>query len=77
MAQVKAHIEKRQSSQHTSRSLSSDLEQELANALADAHPVSLQAGTMDVEQLESAMTSIRDGFTQPELDSIADAMEEH
>ncbi|MEL6408048.1 MAG: hypothetical protein AAFR81_27005 [Chloroflexota bacterium] len=74
VAQVKAHIEKRQSSQRMSHSLSSDLERELENALAEAQPVTLQAGTMDVDQLESAMASIREGFTQQELNSIADAI---
>lgn len=74
-AQVKAHIEKQQQAVAPRPQLSPDLQSELDAALADAQPVTLQAGTMDVDKLKAAVAAMRKGFTQSELDAIADAMD--
>lgn len=49
---------------------------EIEHLLEHAQPVSLQAGTMNVDQLASALESMREGLSEVNLQEIVAAMNE-
>lgn len=73
--QVQRHINERRRKQTASAVARGDLQTYIQQILADAKPTELTAGTMDIVQLEAAIAAMREGFTQAELNAIADAME--
>ncbi|MBZ0321179.1 MAG: hypothetical protein K8L91_32495 [Anaerolineae bacterium] len=49
---------------------------EIESLLEQAQPVSLKAGTMNVDQLASAFESMREGLSEADLQEIVAAMNE-
>jgi|GEM_PF-7082670 len=69
---VQEHIAKR----NQSEMIQANWQHQIDAILANVTPVHLPSGTMNVEKLETAIQSIREGLTQDTLNAIADAMDE-
>ena len=73
---LQARIEQRRNREQNIPRIYDDLQRQIDDALKQTTPINLTSGTMDVAKLAAAVQAMRDGFTQTELNEIADAMDE-
>ena len=76
LEKLQQHIEHRRAARQPAPMSEEDLRRQIDEILKDAQPVELVRGTMNVEQLEAVVESMREGLSQEELNELADAIDE-